>query len=261
MPTRRIRTAALVSAALAVALPAAAYVLPTSAILRRVGERRAALGADTFEATGTLEAQGPAAERLAQATGGAAPGARLTAPARILVKVPRRCRLELAPPETPEAERPFVALRDNRLGGPLADVPAAAALVRAVCALLAVPTAGDASEPYAAALAARGVTVAEATLGRFDGRLAYVVGGRAAEAKPLAWIDKETYQPMRLVSREGPALVDVRLLGWGSATGGDWLPRAIEVLDGDQPRLRFTTEQAAANPKLAEALFGGPAGR
>jgi hypothetical protein len=261
MPTRKTFRRALVAAAAAVALPAAAYVLPTAAVLRRLGERRAAVGAEALEAAGTLDAQGPAAERLAQLTGLPAAGARLSAPARLLVKVPRRCRLELAPPETPEAERPFVALRDARLSGPLADVPAAAALVRATCALLAVPTAGDASEPYAAALAARGVAVAETTLGRFDGRLAYVVGGRAADAKPLAWIDKETYQPMRLVSREGAALVDVRLLGWGSATGGDWLPRAVEVLEGDQPRLRFTTERAAANPKLAEALFGGPPGR
>jgi hypothetical protein len=260
MPIRKIRSPALV-AVLAVALPAAAYVLPTAAVLRRLGERRAALGAETLEATGTLEAQGPAAEMLAQVIGLQAPGARLSAPARLLVKVPRRCRLELTSPETPEAARPFVALRDARLSGPLADVPAAAALVRATCALLAVPNAGDASEPYAAALAARGVAVAETTLGRFDGRLAYVVGGRAADAKPLAWIDKETYQPMRLVSREGAGLVDVRLLGWGSATGGDWLPRALEVLEGDAPRLRFTTEQAAANPKLAETLFGAPAGR
>lgn len=251
----RLRPLAL-AVALAVALPAAAYVLPSAAVLRRAGERRAALQVETLEVTGTLEAHGPAAERLAQVTGLAAPGARFTAPARVLLKVPRRCRLELTPAETPAAERPFVALRDGRLTGPLADVPAAAALVRSTCALLASPRAGDAAEPHAAALSARGVAVAEITLGRFDGRLAYVVGGRAAEARPLAWFDKETFQPMRLVSREGGALADVRLLGWGSPTGGDWFPRAVEVQDGGQPRLRFTTEQAAANPRLAEALFG-----
>jgi hypothetical protein len=161
----------------------------------------------------------------------------------------------------PEAARPYVSLRDTRLGGPLAEVPAAAALVRAACALLAVPTGGDASGPYGAALAARGVAVTQTSLGRFDGRLAYVIGGRAGEAKPLAFVDKETFQPMRLVSREAGAgagagaLLDVRLVGWGSPTGGDWFPRAVEVLEGDHPRLRLTTEAAAANPKLADALF------
>jgi hypothetical protein len=249
------RRAAVAALALAAALPALAYVLPTAAVLRRMGERRAALGVETLDVTGTLEAQGPAAERLAQLAGLAAPGGRLVAPARIVVKVPRRCRLELAPPEAPEGARPYVSLRDARLSGPLAEVPAAAALVRAACALLAVPTAGDAAEPLAAALAARGVAVAETTLGRFDGRLAYVVGGRAAEARPLAWIDKETFQPMRLVSREGAGLADVRLVGWGSPTGGDWFPRAAEVFDGDALRLRFTTEKAAANAKLPDALF------
>jgi hypothetical protein len=99
------------------------------------------------------------------------------------------------------------------------------------------------------------VAVAEITLGRFDGRLAYVVGGRAADARPLAWFDKETFQPMRLASREGGTLLDVRLLGWGSPTGGDWFAREAQVLEGDQPRLRFVTERAAANPKLPESLF------
>ena len=51
------------------------------------------------------------------------------------------------------------------------------------------------------------------------------------------------------------ALRDVRLLGWGSPTGGDWFPRAAEVWEREAPRLRFTTERAAANPKLAELLF------
>lgn len=251
MSARRLAAAALV----ALALPAVAYVLPTAAVLRKMGERRASLSLETLEVTGTVQADGPAAERLAQLAGLPATGGRVTVPARLLVKVPRRCRLELAPADVPEAQRPFVALRDARLSGRLAEVPAAVALVRAACALLAVPTAGDAAVPYGAALQARGVAVAETSLGRFDGRLAYVIGGRARDARPLAFVDKETFQPMRLVSREGGTLLDVRLVGWGSPTGGDWFPRAIEVFEGESPRLRLTTETAAANPKLADTLF------
>jgi hypothetical protein len=249
------RAVALV--ALAAALPAAAYVLPVPGILRRLGERRAALGLDALEVQGTLVAQGPAAERLAQLAGARATGGEASAPARFLMKVPGRCRLELAPPDVAEAQRPFVALRDAKLSGPLAEVAPAAALVRAACALLATPTAGDASDAYAAALGKRGVALGEASLGRFDGRLAYVLGGRAKdkEAQPLAYVEKEGFQPLRLVAAEGKELLDVRLVGWGSPTGGDWFPRAVEVFAKEQPLLRLDTEKTAANPKLAETLF------
>jgi hypothetical protein len=240
--------------ALAAALPAAAYILPVPGILRRLGERRAALALQSLEVHGILTASGGAAERLG-AAGGRRGGAQATAPARFLMKVPGRCRLELVLPEVPEAQRPFVAVRDTKLSGPLADLPAAAAFVRAACTLLAPPAAGDASDAYAALLARSGVALGDATLGRFDGRIAYVVGGRARDAKPLLFVEKDVFRPLRLVAPEGNELLDVRLVGWGSPTGGDWFPRALEVFAKDAALLRFDTEKATANPKLAEALF------
>lgn len=243
---------------LAVALPALSYVLPVPAILRRVAERRAALELSSLEVTGTLQAEGPAAERLARAVGADARGG-VALPARFLMKVPGRCRLELVQPDVAESARPFVAIRDARTrSSGLEDVPAAAALLRGVCALLAVSTAGEpagAAQAYAAALGRRGVAVSDASLGRFDGRLAYVIGGRGKEARPAAFVDKEVFQPLRLVSTEGGLLRDVRLLGWGSPTGGDWFPRAVEVWEGETLILRLTTERAAANLKLADTLF------
>jgi hypothetical protein len=257
-PLRRIAAAL----ALAAALPTAAYILPVPGILRRMGERRAALQLDALEVVGTLTARGPAADRLAAAAG-IRPGApEASAPGRFLAKVPGRCRLEVVRADLPEAERPYVSVRDGKLSGPLADVPAAAAFARAACTLLAGPTAGDPTDAYAAALSRRGVALAEATLGRFDGRLAYVVGGRTKETKPLLYVEKDGFQPLRLVAPEGAGLVDVRFLGWGSPTGGDWFPRAVEVLAKEALVLRFTTERASANPRLAEALFPpAPAGK
>ena len=242
--------------ALAAAVPAAAYILPVQGILRRLGEKRAALSLDALEVTGTLQAEGRGAERLAEAAGLPA-AARVSTPARLLVKLPSRCRLELRGADVPEAERPFASLRDTRLGGRggLEGAPAVAALLKGLCTFLAVPPAGDASGAYAAVLGRRGVALGDASLGRFEGRVAYVVGGRASDARPLAFVDKETFQPLRLVAAEGGALLDVRLLGWGSPTGGDWFPRAVEVWEGNELRLRFTTERAAANPKLPDLLF------
>lgn len=243
--------------ALALSLPALAYVPPAAGILRRMGERRAGLALSTLEVAGTLELEAPEASRLTARGLLRGPDGRLSVPARLLVKVPGRCRLELTPAGAAAAERPYVSVADGRLAGRggLEQVPAAAALVRATCALLGVRMAGDAAGHYAAALTRRGVAVNDATLGRFDGRLAYVLGGREREARPLAFVDKETYQPLRLLALEGPALLDVRLLGWGAAPGGEAFPRAVEVRESDALRLRFTTARATPNARLADTLF------
>lgn len=243
--------------ALALALPALAYVPPPAGILRHMGERRAELSLGALEVSGTLQLEGPAAGRLAAEGLVRGPEGQVSAPARFLMKVPGRCRLELAPAGLAATGRPFVSIVNGRLGGRggLEQVPAAAALVRAACALLAVRVAGDASGAYAAALARHGVTLSQASLGRFDGRLAYVIGGRARDAAPLLFVDKDSFQPLRLISPEGAALQDVRLLGWGSATGGDAFPRAVEVLEGEALRLRFTTERATPNARLPDAAF------
>lgn len=247
------RTRLLASAALAAAaLPALGYLLPSAAVLRHMGQKRESLQLTSLEVTGTLQAEGPTADRIHAAAGQPAAGA-VNVPARLLLRIPGRCRLEVTG-ATP-AESPSLIARDGRLEGGLESDPAAAALVRAVCTLLASPTAGDASASFAAALSKRGVSLADETLGRFDGRIAYVIGGRPRDPKPLLYVDKDAFQPLRLVAPEGGTMQDVRLLGWGSPTGGDWFPRAIEVVQDDQLRLRFTTEKVVANPKIAEGLL------
>jgi hypothetical protein len=222
-----------------------------------MGDKRAALELASLEVTGTVVAEGDAADRLAAALGQRPGAGPVSVPARVALKVPGRCRLELAPPGATDAARPFVSVRDGKVasGGGLGDVPAAVALVRGLCTLLAVPTAGDPSGAYATALGRRGVPLVDVSLGRFDGQIAYVIGARSNDAKPRVFVGKDAFQPLRLVAEDGGGLRDVRLLGWGSPTGGDWFPRAAEVWDGDKAKLRFTTERAAANPKLAELLF------
>jgi len=237
-----------------VALPAAAYVLPPAAVLKKVAERRTALEVTAVEATGTLELRGAALARL----GALAPpgGAALTLPARLQVKAAGKARLELLLADAAEGERPAVSVKDDRLSGHggLEATPAAGALVRAVAALLGAPGGGE-GKAFGEALVRRGVKLDEATLGRFNGRLAIVLGGRPTDERPLAFVDKETWMPLRLLFQEGATRLDVRLLDWASPNGGDWMPRALEVWEGPALLLRFTTEKAIANPRLPDALF------
>jgi hypothetical protein len=249
------RTAALLAAA--AGLPVLAYVLPAPAILKAMGERRAEVRIVSLEVHGVLEATGAAAERLAPAAGLQAVGGRAIVPARLALKSPGRCRLEILPAGVPESDRPHVMVRGDALAGRgLEPAPALAALVRSTCALLAVPpTPAEAAAAWTEALARRGVSPGEATLGRFDGRIAYVLGGRARDAKPLLFVDKEALRPLRLLATDGGVLLDTRLVGWGSPVGGDWFPRAVEVHERERLLLRFSAEKVAANPKLPDALF------
>jgi hypothetical protein len=250
----RLAAALLAAAA---GLPALAYVLPSPAILSAMGQRRAEARIVSLEVHGVLEATGAAGERLAPASRLPAVGGRLIVPARLALKAPGRCRLELLPAGVPEAERPHAVVRGDVLGGHgLEPVPALAAFLRSSCAILAVPPAPEeAASAWTAALGRRGVVLGEATLGRFEGRIAYVLGGRARDAGPLLYVEKEPLRPLRLVATDGGVLLDTRFLGWGSPVGGDWFPRAVEVHERDALVLRFAAERVVANPRLPDALF------
>jgi hypothetical protein len=261
VPTRPLR--ALAAAALAAAAASAsAYLPPATAILKRVAQRRGDLALATLEARGAVSLPADAARRLglapADAPAGAAP-ADVSLPAVIAVKVPGRCRLELQPPGVAAAERPSVSVKAGRVSGRrgLDALPAARALVEGVCTLLGEKGSGppEPERALAQALASRGVALADVALGRLGGRVAWVLGGRPQEPKPQAWVDKASFQPVRLVAPLGGAVQDVRLVDFGSPVGGDAFPRAVEVWAGAQLQLRFATEGTAPNPRLPDALF------
>ena len=252
---RRLAAAGL---ALALAAPALAYLPPAPAILRRAAQRREELHLAALEARGTLALSGESARQAAAALGVTAPAAgELAVPAAITLKVPGRCRLELAPERAPAADRPAVSLRAGRVQGHrgLEAVPAARALTEGVCALLAEPTGADAERALAQGLAARGVALSDVALGRLGGRVAWVLGGRPREQRHQAWIDKQSFQPVSLVAPLGGPPRDVRLLDFGAPVGGDAFPGAVEVWSGPELEARFTLEKLWQNPRLPDALF------
>jgi hypothetical protein len=232
MPSKPFARAVAVAAAICVALPAAAYVLPATAILRLAAKKRVDSGVGPVELRGTFST-------------GAIPPA-----AAVLWVKGSRCRLELvgAP------DRPYAVVRGGRVAAQrgLDGLPGALALAEGACALLAPGTV----DAYVQSFAPRGVAVQDVTLGRLDHRVAYVLGGRAADPKPQAWIEKPTLLPMRLVADLAGARRDVRLLDYPAPPPSaernpppppatDLFPRTIEVHGAEGLEAKLSVEKVA----------------
>ncbi|HVP67608.1 MAG TPA: hypothetical protein VMT17_10145 [Anaeromyxobacteraceae bacterium] len=246
-----------VALAALLASPAAAYLLPSTAVLKKMAQRREELALASLEVRGTLAAGGETARALAAAVGVAPPAAELVVPAVLSIKAPGRCRLEVFPPGAP-GERPFVATGRGRLSGArgLDRVPAALALVRGACAFLGFRPGGtDPGRVYADEFARLGIALGEDYLGQMGGRVSYVIGAPPQEKRPQAWIDKQSFQPARLLASFSGPLADVRFVDFGSPVGGELFPRALEVHEGGSLSLRLTAEAVAPNPRLPDTLF------
>ncbi|HYQ79886.1 MAG TPA: hypothetical protein VEP68_00220, partial [Anaeromyxobacteraceae bacterium] len=188
-----------------------------SGILKRLGHRREELALASLEVRGTFAMPADPARAAAATLGLPLAGAELSVPALVTFKMPGRCRLELSPPDVAEAERPAAVVKGGQLAGGrgLDRVPAAAAMLRGLCALVGPRPGGpEPDRPYAQELSRLGVSLADAALGRFNGQVAYVIGARPAEPKPQAWVDKQAWQPLRVVFQGAGGLADVRLLDW-----------------------------------------------
>ncbi len=72
---------------------------------------------------------------------------------------------------------------------------------------------------------------------------------------PQVWLDKESFQPVRLLAPLAGAPRDVRLLDIGLSPGTEAFPRAVEVWAGETGEARFDTDRVTPAPKLPDALF------
>ncbi len=122
---------------------------------------------------------------------------------------------------------------------------------------------GKAAQRLIAALKSAGINTEVTAYGRFDGRVAYLVGSKPWETdKPQLWLDKDLLVPLRFVTFQkegaGTIKVDMRFSGWGSPVGGSWYPQTIEIWRGDTLVRRTVTEDIERNIAVDASLFAIP---
>jgi outer membrane lipoprotein-sorting protein len=105
-----------------------------------------------------------------------------------------------------------------------------------------------------------GVAVEVSSLGRFQGRIAYVLGAQYPdETLPQVWLDKETFRPIRWLLKPASAAnpgaaLEVRYADWRKASS-IWYPERIEFYQGDRLLRRMQVQQTRVNPEFSAALF------
>ncbi len=253
--SNQLRKLVLRAGGLAVVLAASAalaYVLPTVSILRRVVEKRDDLRLNAVEVKGTLHLPPPYAREAGEAL--SVPGDReIQASGSFQLKLPGRCRLEAT---VPEGGRSVSVVAQGKRRAEGTELVAANQALSQVCPLLAFRSnaEGDARADLERHLRKLGVDSKITGLGRFDGKIVYVIGAQKPDAAQL-WVYKDSFQPARVLYSDAGTRWDVRFRNFGSPVTGDAFPRILEVARGEDLLMRFTALEADTRARLADAQF------
>lgn len=227
--------------------PAWAYVPPADFLLRLLAERRHKQ--DVRDITAHLTAELAPEQASVQE--------------RIYIDGPAKMRLVQ---QKPGADHIRVVREAAQAAGPQDALEPQPKAPPALLPMLLVPPRGSLDGVQArmvAALRDAGIDTSIVSLGRFERRIAYIIGARVWETEqPQLWLYKGTRLPMRIVvydDRTRPATrVETRLLEWGQAVNGNWFPGIIEVWHDDTLVRRATTTKVQLNQGLPETLFELP---
>jgi hypothetical protein len=105
-----------------------------------------------------------------------------------------------------------------------------------------------------------GLDIYTSSLGRFQGRLAYIVGAQYPdESVPQLWIDKNTFKPFRWImfggTSEGRAdLLEFRFFEWRQVDK-IWYPLRIEFYQGENLVRMIQVDEIKVNPHFPDKLF------
>lgn len=105
-----------------------------------------------------------------------------------------------------------------------------------------------------------GLDVYTSSLGRFRGRLAYIVGAQYPdETVPQLWIDKNTFKPFRWIMFGGTSenredLLEFRFFEWRQVDK-IWYPMRIEFYQGENLVRMIQVDEIKVNPLFPDKLF------
>ena len=104
-----------------------------------------------------------------------------------------------------------------------------------------------------------GVDVTVSSLGKFDDRLALVVGAEFPdETVPQVWVDKDTFQPLRMIipaardNRTG--ILEIRYADW-QQIANTWYPMQIEFIQDDTLVRAVEVNNYQVNPDFSADEF------
>lgn len=104
-----------------------------------------------------------------------------------------------------------------------------------------------------------GIDVTVSSLGKFDDRLALVIGAEFPdETIPQIWVDKETFQPQRLIipsahdDRSGT--LEIRYTDW-QPIGQTWYPMQIEFIQDGTTVRTVEVSNYQINPNFSKDIF------
>ncbi|MBU0698906.1 MAG: hypothetical protein KKE59_05725 [Proteobacteria bacterium] len=111
-----------------------------------------------------------------------------------------------------------------------------------------------------ARLSGQGVDVTVSSLGRFQGKLAYVVGAQYPdETVPQIWLNKDTFRPLRWlltgkVDKNREDSLEVRYFDW-QQSNKTWYPMRIEFYKNDILVREIKVHSVETAPSFPESLF------
>ena len=104
-----------------------------------------------------------------------------------------------------------------------------------------------------------GIDVSISSLGKFDDRLALVIGAEFPdETVPQIWVDKESFQPQRLIIPSADnghsGILEFRYTDW-QLIGKTWYPMKIEFLQDGTTVRAVEVSNYQINPNFSEDIF------
>ena len=217
------------------------YLLPGPVLLRQFGARRAEAGPAQARLAGTLSLFEGDARALAARTGLPLLGERadrLDLPAELSLEA-GRCTLTLGPTDRPLAE---ITATGGRVQ-PDPALPAGAVALAADGCLPFIWRGAGAEEAWTAFLQAHGASPHDVAFTRFDGQVAYAIGGPAdGRSNAVLVLSEDGLVPLRLLVKDGASLVDVRCGEYRPTNAGGAIPGRIALFRDGAAIAAFSAE-------------------